>query len=285
MIEKSLAVSHLFVGSLILGSSETTGSASGDETDLSTGGSVPSNGRRHTDVLMVTTTVRMLDRVHSNTTNLGPRVPLSLVLEVSSTGFQQRLIDTTTTGDDSDHSAIGGRNGFLRARRQFDFGFVLVRVMGNDGGVVAGSSGEFATISQLLLQLAHDGSLGHGTNGHHVADGQTGFLTAVHKLSGVHALDRDERLLALLESVGIPEFDNGQRRSSAGVVNDVLHNSLDVSVTLGIVGRPQSSGAFAVLVVRGEDGTRSLTLRTNDIFKRNITKIEFYFKQIETTQL
>ena len=53
---------------------------------------------------------------------LGPRVPLSLVLEVSSTGFQQRLIDTTATGDDSDHSAIGGRNGFLRARRQFDFG-------------------------------------------------------------------------------------------------------------------------------------------------------------------
>ena len=38
--------------------------------------------------------------------------------------------------------------------------------------------------------------------------------------------------------VGIPEFDNGQRSSSAGVVNDVLHNSLDVSVTLGIVGRP-----------------------------------------------
>ena len=73
--------------------------------------------------------------------------------------------------------------------------------MGNDGGVVAGSSGQFATISQLLLQLAHDGSLGHGTNGHHVADGQTGFLTAVHELSGVHALDRDERLLALLESV------------------------------------------------------------------------------------
>ena len=73
--------------------------------------------------------------------------------------------------------------------------------MGNDGGVVAGSSGQFATISQLLLQLAHDGSLGHGTNGHHVADGQTSLLAAVDKLSGVHTLDRDERLLALLESV------------------------------------------------------------------------------------
>ena len=39
---------HLLVGTLILGSGETTGSSSSDETDLSTGGSVPSNGRRHT---------------------------------------------------------------------------------------------------------------------------------------------------------------------------------------------------------------------------------------------
>jgi len=157
--------------------------------------------------------------------------------------------------------------------------------MGNDGGVVAGSSGEFATISQLLLQLADDGSLGHGAHGHHVADGQTGLLAAVHELTGVHALHRDERLLALLESVRIPEFDNGQRSSSAGVVNDVLHNALDVSVTFGIVGRPQSSGAFAVLVVRGEDGPRSLPLRTNDATHGLMSIKNLDFKQIETTQL
>jgi len=111
----------LFVIALVLGTGETTGSAGGDETDFATGRSVTTNSRRHTDVLMVTTTVRMLNRVHSNTTNLGPRVPLSLVLEVSSAGFQQRLIDTTATGDDSHHSAIGRWNGFLRARWQFDF--------------------------------------------------------------------------------------------------------------------------------------------------------------------
>jgi len=116
MIEESLAGEfggvhlfagcNLFVGSLILGSGETTGSASGDETDLSTGGSVPSNGRRHTDVLMVTTTVRMLDRVHSNTTNLGPGVPLGLVFEVGPASFEQRLVDSSSAGDDSHHSAV-----------------------------------------------------------------------------------------------------------------------------------------------------------------------------------
>ena len=74
--------------------------------------------------------------------------------------------------------------------------------MGDDGGVVAGSSGEFAAISQLLLQLTDDGSLGHGAHGHHVADGQTSLLAAVHELARIHALHGDKRLLALLESNG-----------------------------------------------------------------------------------
>merc|ERR1719370_2687448 len=53
---------------------------------------------------MVTTTVRMLDGIHGHTTNLGPRVPLSLVLEVGSAGLQQRLVDSFLhTGDDADH--------------------------------------------------------------------------------------------------------------------------------------------------------------------------------------
>merc|ERR1719209_2273577 len=103
---------------------------------------------------MVTTTVRMLDGIHGHTTNLRPRVPLSLVLEVGS----------------ADHHAVAGRNRLLRSRWQFHFRPSHIRVVGDDGGVVAGSSGQFAAISQLLLQLADDGSLRHGADGHHVAD-------------------------------------------------------------------------------------------------------------------
>jgi len=257
MIRRSLLVA------LVLGTGETTGSAGGDETDFATGRSVTTHGRGHTDVLMVTTTVRMLNRVHSNTTNLRPGVPLSLVFEVGSSGLEQRLVDAATASDDSDHGAVSGRNGLLGTRGQLDLGLILVRIVGNDGGVVAGSSGEFASVSQLLLQLADDGSLGHGAHGHHVADGQTGLLAAVHELSRVQALDGDERLLALLESVGISELDDGQGRATAGVVDDILDDTLDVSVTLGVVGGAKAGGAFTMFVVRGENGPRSLTLRTN----------------------
>merc|ERR1719489_156046 len=212
---------------------------------------------------MVTTTVRMLDGIHGHTTNLRPRVPLSLVFKVSSAGLQQRLVDSSSTGDDADHRAVAGRNRLLRSRWQFHFRPSHVRVVGDDGGVVAGSSGQFAAISQLLLQLADDGSLRHGADGHHVADGQRRLLAAVDELTRVHALDGDERLLALLKFVGISKLDDGQRCAASGVVNDVFDDAFDVAVAFGVVGSAEAGGAFSMFVVRREDGSRSLTLRSN----------------------
>merc|ERR1719244_1593932 len=212
---------------------------------------------------MVTTTVRMLDGVHGHTTNLRPRVPLSLVLEVGSAGLQQRLVDSSSTGDDADHRAVAGRNRLLRSRWQFHFRPSHIRVVGDDGGVVAGSSGQFAAISQLLLQLADDSSFRHGADGHHVADGQRRLLAAVDELTRVHALDGDERLLALLKFVGISKLDDGQRCAASGVVNDVLDDAFDVAVAFGVVGSAEAGGAFSMFVVRREDGSRSLTLRSN----------------------
>merc|ERR1719153_342068 len=212
---------------------------------------------------MVTTTVRMLDGIHGRTTNLGPRVPLSLVFEVGSAGLQQRLVDSSSTGDDADHRAVGRRNRLFRSRWQFHFRPAHIRVVGDDGGVVAGSSGQFAAISQLLLQLADDGSLRHGADGHHVADGQRRLLAAVDELTRVHALDGDERLLALLKFVGISKLDDGQRCAASGVVNDVFDDAFDVAVAFGVVGSAEAGGAFSMFVVRREDGSRSLTLRSN----------------------
>merc|ERR1711931_359273 len=201
---------------------------------------------------MVTTTVRMLDGIHGHTTNLRPGVPLSLVLEVGSAGLQQRLVDSSSTGDDADHRAVAGRNRLLRSRRQFHFRLVVIRVV-DDGGVVSGSSGQLAAISQLLLQLANDSSLGHGADGHHVADGQRRLLAAIDELTRVHALDGDERLLALLKFVGISKLDDGQRRAASGVVNDVFDDAFDVAVAFCVVGGAEASGAFSMFVVRRED--------------------------------
>ena len=56
------------------------------------------------------------------------------------------------------------------------------------------------------------------------------FGTAVEELAGVHAFDSDEKLSVLLEFVRVSETDLGQGSASTGIVHNVLHDSLDVSV-------------------------------------------------------
>ena len=63
---------------LLLATSDSSGPSGGDETDLLTGGGTSLDGRSLSDVLMVTTTVGMLDGVHGHTSDLGPAVPLHL---------------------------------------------------------------------------------------------------------------------------------------------------------------------------------------------------------------
>merc|ERR1719220_2542192 len=50
-------------------------------------------------MLMVTTTVGMLDGVHRHTSDLGPAVPLDSVLVVRTAGLQHGLVDPTASGD------------------------------------------------------------------------------------------------------------------------------------------------------------------------------------------
>lgn len=94
--------------------------------------------------------------------------------------------------------------------------------MGDDSGVVARGASKLAAVTGLLLQVADNGTFGHGADGQHIANLQVGLATGVHKLAGVHAFDGDEQLLAQLVLVRVAEDDIGQRCSTAWVVDDFL---------------------------------------------------------------
>merc|ERR1719450_1668822 len=57
-------------------------------------------------MLMVTTTVGMLDGVHGHTSDLGPAVPLDAVLVVSAAGLEHGLVAPTATSDDADDGPV-----------------------------------------------------------------------------------------------------------------------------------------------------------------------------------
>merc|ERR1719346_142700 len=239
---------------------DPTSPSGGDQTDLLSGGGTTLDSGSLSNMLVVTTTMRMLHRVHGNTTHLWPAVPLHSVLVEGSAGLEDRLVDPSTSSNTSNHGTVGRGDNLLRAGGQLHPGLLGVRVVGDDGGVVAGGPGELAAITSLFLKVAHDGSLGHVADGHHVADGKVGLLAAVHELSSVHALSSDEELLLHLVSVRIPEVGHGKGSATAWVVNDFL----DVAMPLGEVDSPESRLALPVLRVRHEDRSRALPLGSDD---------------------
>ena len=85
--------------------SDQTGSSSGDETNLLTSRLVTSHSGWVTNVLMVTTTMGMLNWVHGNTSHSWPVVSLSLCLVPGSVGLEEGLVGSLTSGDEADHGS------------------------------------------------------------------------------------------------------------------------------------------------------------------------------------
>ena len=187
----------------------------------------------------------MVDGVHSNTTSLGPAVALDSELMLGTRGLEEGLVGTATTGDDADHATGIAFQNLLGAGGELDTGLALVRVVADDGDVVAGGTAERTTVAGLLLDVGNDGTLRDGAEGQDVADGQGGLLAGVDELAGVHALVGDEGLLVLLEPVRVAEDDLGEGRTTTGVVDDVLDHTPYVTVSLGIVEGSELGGSLA----------------------------------------
>ena len=51
------------------------------------------------------------------------------------------------------------------------------------------------------------------------------FLSAVDELTGVHAFGCDEQFFAFLVPVGVAEVHDGERSTTARIVNDVLESN------------------------------------------------------------
>ena len=143
--------------------------------------------------------------------------------------------------------------------------------MTNDGGVVARGSGESTTVTSLLFDVADNGTFGALRDGENVSDVQGGLLSTVDEGTSVETLGSNEGLLAELVAVGVPEDDTGKRSTTiryrlmeihilneiercepASIVNDLLYNTLDVSIAFGEVERAELGRGLVVVGVRFE---------------------------------
>jgi hypothetical protein len=189
---------------------------------------------------MITTTVGVINGVHCHTTNLGPLVTLSPVLVAGTSGLGDGLVHTASTGDDANHSTAGG---------ELDTSQVLIDDMRNDSDVIPRSTSELATISGLALQVANNSTFRHGANGEDVADVKLSLLTAVYILAGVHTLSGDEQFLVSAVMISIAELHLAKRSTTTGIVDNVIDDTLDVSVALSEVDGAKLSSSLAVVGV------------------------------------
>merc|ERR1712241_1403416 len=162
----------------------------------------------------------MFHGVHTDTAYLGPAVPLHLVLVVRTTGLQQRFVDTTTTGNDTDTGTVERGNHFLDTGGKFDASHICVFVMSDDGCVTSRSTSQLSTVSRFLFHVADDCPFRHCAHWENVSDLQSCFLSTVDELSRVHTFSRNEQFLAKFELVRITEGDDSERGTSTRVVND-----------------------------------------------------------------
>ena len=248
-----------------LTTTNTAGTAGSDQSDLLAGRAVAGDGRGVTNVLMVTTTVRVLNGVTGNTTDLGPAVVLGAEAVVRVTGLEDRLLDTATAGDDANHSAAAGGNRLLLTAGELEAAAASVFVVGDDDAVVTAGTGEDGTIAGLGLNVADDATLRDLAQGEDVANGELSLGSADDGLASEHTFAGNEEFLDALVLVWVTELNAGEGSATTGVVLDGLHGSAHVAVTLCVVEDTEASGSQAAVTLNLVDATLATTASQNGL--------------------
>jgi len=245
------------------GTSDSTGSSGGDKTDLFTWRGVSSDGRWFTDMLVVSSSVWMLDWIFGDTSNLWPAVSLDSEFVVGSSGFEHWFINSSTTGDESKHSSVSAGVELFDTGWEFHSGFAGVGVVGDNGAVTTGSFSDLTSITRFFFQLADDGTFWHLSDWHDVTNAEGGFFTGVDELSGANTFWADHGFGDFSVLVWIFKLNFGEWSTPAWVVNDVLYETLDETLSLGIIERSEFGSAFSAFASTGENGPSTFPLALN----------------------
>ena len=134
-------------------------------------------------MLVVTTSMWMVYRVHTNSSDLGPHLSFLIKPMPLNSGFQNWLIRSLSARDHSDRGPALARNCFPLSRRQSDPGLEAVLGVADYYDAGARALAQRPTVPGLFLHIAHQSSLGYFVYGQYVSDSDGSFLAAIYKLA------------------------------------------------------------------------------------------------------
>ena len=151
-------------------SSNETGSSGSNKTTFLSAWSVSTGGSWVTNVLMVTTTVGMLDWVHGDTSDSWPVPLLSVRFVVGSVSLEEWLVSSLSSSDNSDHGSAASEDGLSHAGWHSDSGLGAIFGVTDDDSAGAGGTCEGTAITNLCLNVGNDCSFWHLVDWENVAD-------------------------------------------------------------------------------------------------------------------
>jgi len=209
---------------------------------------------------MVTTTVGMLDGVHGDTSDSGPVSLLGVRAVVAGVGAEHRLVSSLAASANANHGSAASEDGLADTGGESDTRLLAILGVADHDSGGAGGTGKGATVTELSLNVGDNGALRHLVDGENVADSERSFGATIDELAGVHAFDSDEKLSVLLEFVLVSENDFGKRGATAGVMHNVLDDSLDVTFSLSEVQGSEGRGCDSLRGVGLEDRAATTSL-------------------------
>ena len=246
------------------GTTTATSAAGSDETDLGTWTGIARDGTWLTHVLVSTTTVWVIDWVHSDTTDDWPGLALSGVLVVNVTGLEEWLLKTATTGDNTEHGAASRENEGLAAGWELDTGVAIIGV-GDDTDGVAGAAAIATTITWTVFDVANFHTFWDLAEWEDGASSKWSFWAAGDDLASVDAFWGDNASLFEGSLTFLLEDKASEWGATTWIVNEFLDNAVDDGGALGGIEWLVLGGALTVVSVSTEDITVTLTLSTNDV--------------------
>jgi hypothetical protein len=194
-------------------------------------------------------------------------IAFGLVFVICPTSLEQRLVNTSTTSNDSDSGARTAGDGLLCAGWEPDAGLVLIRRVTDDGGIVSRSTCECTAVTKFFLDVTDNGAFRTCRDRKDVTNSELSLLPCIDKGARMEALCGDEGLLSELVTVGIAENDTSKGGTSsvhyklrscgnlywnppASIVNNFLHNTTDVTIALSVIKWTELCRCLIVVGVR-----------------------------------
>mmetsp|Transcript_25594 Transcript_25594/g.39294 ORF Transcript_25594/g.39294 Transcript_25594/m.39294 type:complete len:216 (+) Transcript_25594:242-889(+) len=202
----------------------------------------------------------MLYWILRHTSNLWPAITLYSILVVCSSSLEHRFIRSSSSCDNPDLRPHVALHSFLSSRRKTKTSSSLIFIVGHNNRKSTRSTCKSSTITKFGFHVAYNGSFWDLVEREYVSDRERGLLSAVHKLTGVHSFRAQHEFVVALVAVGIQKLDLCNWCATTRIVNDILHNSANITMSFRIVKRSKLHRTLASSGMSLEDQTLTLSL-------------------------